>query len=147
MADKIRQAIDEIDLETSDQDRFHIDPDLKEKLANRIAGFIAKGVGNPNVVHDVLVKAHADGKYPANTVQGRGDNLKHYTDRIMAQFAVQTGAASLKKEGGKSMLVMKEQAPTGKEEQMKYEEPEPIVPKATEKEPVNPSLVDRHLTP
>jgi hypothetical protein len=140
LADKIRQAIDEIDFETSDPEKYHIDPDLKEKLANRIATFISKGVGNPSVVHDLVVKAHQEGHYPANTPQGRGENLRAYTDRIIAQFAVSSGAASLKKEGGKSLLVMKEQAPSSKQEAAKYEEPEPIIPKAIDREPnANPT--------
>lgn len=133
MADKIRQAIDEVDIETSNQERFHIDPDLKEALANKIAHFISKGVGNPNVIYDVLKKVHDEGKYPANTPQGRGDNLKAYTDRIIAQFSVSSGTLKMVNEGGKKMLVMAQPEISPKQEAQKYENPEPAIPKSAEK--------------
>jgi hypothetical protein len=134
MSDKIRQAIDEIDIETSNPERFHIDPDLKEKLANKIAHFLSKGVGNPSVVYDLLKKCHDEGKFPANTVQGRGDNLRNYTDRVMAMFSVSSGAFSLKTDGAKKLLVMTDANPeSDKQKAMKYEEPEPIIPKSAER--------------
>lgn len=140
MSDKIRQAIDEIDIEVSDPEKYHIDPDLKERLANKIAHFIAKGVGNPSVVSDLLRKVHAEGKYPANTPQGRGDNIPAYTDRILAMFATSSGVMKLQQEGGKKMLVMTAAPPelTDKQKAQQYEEPEPIIPKSSERrEPTN----------
>lgn len=134
MADKIRQAIDEIEIETSNEERFHADPDIKEKLANKIATFLAKGVGNPNVVYDLLKKVHDEGKYPANTVQGRGDNLKEYTDRIIAMFSVSSGTLKLQTEGTKKMLVMAQPpAESPRAEAARYENPEPVIPKSSEK--------------
>lgn len=130
MPDKIRQAIDEVDIETSDQERYHIDPDLKEKLANKIAHFLSKGVGNPNVIYDVLKKVHDEGKYPANTPQGRGDNLKDYTNRIIAQFSVSSGVLKLQNDGPKKLLVMAQPELSPKQEAQKYEEPEPQIPKS-----------------
>jgi hypothetical protein len=135
VSDKIRQAIDEVDIETSNPELFFIEPDLKEKLANKIAGFIAKGVGNPSVIYDILKKAHEEGKYPANTAQGRGDNLRAYTDRIVAMFATSSGAMKLQTEGAKKMLVMAPGAGelTEKQKAQAYETPEPIIPKSAEK--------------
>lgn len=135
VSDKIRQAIDEVDIEVSDPERYHIDRDLRERLANKIAHFISKGVGNPNVVYDILKKVHEEGKYPAITPQGRGDNLRDYTDRIIAMFAVSSGVMKLEQQDGKKMLVLAQQSGelTDKQKAQRYEEPEPVIPKASEK--------------
>jgi hypothetical protein len=134
VSDKIRQAIDEVDIETSNAERFHIDPDLKEKLANKIAHFLSKGVGNPNVVSDVLRKVHDEGKFPASTPKGRGDNIPSYTDRIIAMFSVSSGVMKLAQEGQKKMLVLADANPaTPKQVAQRYEEPEPVIPKSSEK--------------
>lgn len=135
MSDKIRQSIDEVDIETSNPELYFIEPDLREKLANKIATYLAKGVGNPSVVYDILKKAHDEGKYPSNTPQGRGDNLKSYTDRILAMFSVQSGVLKLQAEGGRKTLVM---APgsgelTDKQKAIKYETPEDVVLKSNER--------------
>lgn len=140
MSDKIRQAIDEVDIETSDPERFFIDRDLREKLANKIAHFLAKGVGNPSVVYDVLKKVHDEGKFPANTPQGRGDNLRDYTDRIIAMFSVSSGVLKLDQgaDGKKRLLPVVGQTGelSDKERAQKYEEPEPVIPKSAEKRAV-----------
>src|SRR5215471_18788509 len=86
MSDKIVQAINEVLIHTSDPDRAHLDPDIIEEIANKIASFLMKGVGNLNPVYDLLAQAHADGKYPASTPQGHGDNLRDYTNRMAAMF-------------------------------------------------------------
>jgi hypothetical protein len=135
VSDKIRQAIDEVDIETSNPELYFIEPDLKEKLANKIATFLAKGVGNPSVIYDILKKCHDEGKYPANTPQGRGENLRNYTDRILAMFTVQSGAMKLQTEGTKKMLVMSGNSGelSDKAKAQAYETPEPNIPKSAER--------------
>jgi hypothetical protein len=134
VADKIRQAIDEVELEISNPDRCVLDPDVKEKLANKIAAFLAKGVGNPSVVYDLLKKAHEDGKYPANTPQGRGDNIRNYTDRIMAMFSVSSGTLKLKTDGTKKMLIMAQpEEPSGTAKAMQYEQEDIAPPKSADR--------------
>lgn len=139
MSDKIVQAITEVELEISDDMKCHIDPDVKEKMAARIATFLVKGVGNPNPVYDMFVQAHNDGKYPMDSPQGRGDNLKDYTNRTIAMFTTKKTDLVTEGEGGAKMLTMAKPAPIMTSHKGTGEQyTEPVPPKASEKEPLPP---------
>lgn len=133
MSDKIVQAINEVELEISDREKCHIDPDVKEKIANRIAKFLVKGVGNPNPVYDLLVQAHSEGKYPLDSPKGRGDNLRDYANRIMVMFS--TSSSDLKtKQDGKTLLTLATPPPIAtSDKQLSEQFTEPVPLKASEK--------------
>jgi hypothetical protein len=129
--DKIVQAITEIELETSDIDRCHIDPDLKEQIANRIAKFLVKGVGNPNPVYDLFVQAHNDGKFPLDSPKGRGDFLRDYANRCIAMFTTKEADFRPLTKGKMLSIAAPEAAPSYKGLSEQFTEPVP--PKAIEK--------------
>lgn len=136
MSDKIIQAINEIELETADELRCHIDPDIKEKMANHIATFLMKGVGNLNPVYDLLAQAHSDGKYPMDSPKGRGDFLRDYANRMAVMFSAK-GGALIRDEGGKKMLNLATPPLEAINHKNLGEQfTEPVPPKASEKEPL-----------
>lgn len=136
MSDKIVQAINEVLIETSDDLKAHLDDDIKEKIANRIGKFLVKGVGNLNPVYDLFVQAHADGKYPSDSPQGRGDNLRDYANRCSVMFTTKPADLVSTDDSGRKMLNLATppvQASSYKGLGEQYTDPK--VPKAIEKEP------------
>lgn len=136
MSDKIGQAITEVILETSDSDRCHIDPDIIDVIATRIAKFLVKGVGNLNPVYDLFVMAHNDGKYPLDSPKGRGDNLRDYANRCSVMFTTKPADLVSEVDGRKTLTMAKPAIQVNTYKALGEQFTEPIPPKADAKEPL-----------